>query len=103
VTLVMRGLEANGVKATSIPAGISGHKSNDMLGGLQNDVLNKKPDWMTLSCGANDVWHGRTACRSTNTSRTSPPSSRNASGGRQGDDSHATMIGEDQPTRTTKS
>ena len=58
VTLVMRGLEANGVKATSIPAGISGHKSNDMLGRLQNDVLNKKPDWMTLSCGVNDVWHG---------------------------------------------
>ena len=58
VTLVMRGLEANGVKATSIPAGISGHKSNDMLGRLENDVLNKKPDWMTLSCGVNDVWHG---------------------------------------------
>ena len=58
VTLVMRALEANGVKATSIPAGISGHKSNDMLGRLDNDVLNKKPDWMTLSCGVNDVWHG---------------------------------------------
>ncbi|MEI7954718.1 MAG: SGNH/GDSL hydrolase family protein [Verrucomicrobiota bacterium] len=58
VTLVIRGLEANGVKATMIPAGISGHKSNDMLGRLQNDVLSKKPDWMTLSCGVNDVWHG---------------------------------------------
>ena len=58
VTLVIRGLEANGVKATSIPAGISGHKSNDMLKRLENDVLNKKPDWMTLSCGVNDVWHG---------------------------------------------
>ena len=58
VTLVMRGLEAGGVTATSIPAGISGHKSNDMLGRLDNDVLSKKPDWMTLSCGVNDVWHG---------------------------------------------
>ena len=58
VTLVIRGLEANGVKATMIPAGISGHKSNDMLGRLENDVLSKKPDWMTLSCGVNDVWHG---------------------------------------------
>ncbi len=58
VTLVMRGLEANGVKAISIPAGISGHKSNDMLGRLERDVLSKKPDWMTLSCGVNDVWHG---------------------------------------------
>jgi lysophospholipase L1-like esterase len=58
VTLVMRGLEANGVKAISFPVGISGHKSNDMLGRLERDVLSKKPDWMTLSCGVNDVWHG---------------------------------------------
>ena len=26
---------------------------------LGRDVLNKKPDWMTLSCGVNDVWHGK--------------------------------------------
>ncbi|MEI7900158.1 MAG: GDSL-type esterase/lipase family protein [bacterium] len=58
VTLVMKGLAAVGVKAECIPAGISGHKSNDMLGRLENDVLSKKPDWMTLSCGVNDVWHG---------------------------------------------
>jgi lysophospholipase L1-like esterase len=58
VTLVMKGLEANGVKATAVPAGISGHKSNDMLARLDRDVLSKKPDWMTLSCGVNDVWHG---------------------------------------------
>jgi lysophospholipase L1-like esterase len=25
---------------------------------LENDVLAKKPNWMTLSCGVNDVWHG---------------------------------------------
>lgn len=58
VTLVISGLEANGVKATAIPAGISGHKSNQMLERLERDVLSKKPDWMTLSCGVNDVWHG---------------------------------------------
>lgn len=58
VTLVIRGLEAVGVKATAIPAGISGHKSNQMLERLESDVLSKKPDWMTLSCGVNDVWHG---------------------------------------------
>ena len=58
VTLVIRGLEANGVKATAIPAGISGHKSNQMLKRLDAHVLSKKPDWMTLSCGVNDVWHG---------------------------------------------
>ena len=58
VRLVVAGLEANGVKVTPIPAGISGHKSNQMLARLQKDALDKKPDWMTLSCGVNDVWHG---------------------------------------------
>ena len=58
VGMVISGLEANGVKATKIPAGISGHKSNQMLARLQRDVIDKKPDWMTLSCGVNDVWHG---------------------------------------------
>ena len=58
VRLVISGLEANGVAAKPIPAGIGGHKSNQMLERLQNDVLAKKPAWMTLSCGVNDVWHG---------------------------------------------
>ena len=58
VSLTIKGLEAVGVKATAIPAGISGHKSNQMLARLEKDVLSKKPDWMTLSCGVNDVWHG---------------------------------------------
>lgn len=58
VTLVIRGLEANGIQVSFIPAGISGHKSNQMLERLDRDVLSKKPDWMTLSCGVNDVWHG---------------------------------------------
>ncbi|MCX7048407.1 MAG: SGNH/GDSL hydrolase family protein [Candidatus Sumerlaeota bacterium] len=56
--LVINGLEANGVKATAIGAGVSGHKSDQMLERLERDVLNKKPEWMTLSCGVNDVWHG---------------------------------------------
>ena len=41
-----------------MPAGISGHKSDQMLARLDKDVLSKKPQWMTLSCGVNDVWHG---------------------------------------------
>jgi lysophospholipase L1-like esterase len=57
-SLVIAGLKANGITATMIPAGISGHKSNQMLARLEKDVLEKKPDWMTLSCGVNDVWHG---------------------------------------------
>ena len=58
VRLVVAGLKANGIEVDAIPAGISGHKSNQMLERLQRDVLEKNPDWMTLSCGVNDVWHG---------------------------------------------
>ena len=59
VHLVIDGLAANGVNAEAVPAGISGHKSNDMLARVERDVLSKKPQWMTLSCGVNDVWHGK--------------------------------------------
>lgn len=58
VRLVASGLAPNGVDIQVVPAGISGHKSNQMLARLEKDVLSKKPDWMTLSCGVNDVWHG---------------------------------------------
>lgn len=57
VNLVARGLASEGVNVKVVRAGISGHKSNDMLARLEKDVLSKKPDWMTLSCGVNDVWH----------------------------------------------
>lgn len=42
---------------TVINAGISGHKSNDMLARYQRDVLDKSPDLVTISVGVNDVWH----------------------------------------------
>ncbi len=58
VHLVVDGLAANDVVVTPVPAGISGHKSNDMLNRLDRDVISKAPNWMTLSCGVNDVWHG---------------------------------------------
>lgn len=58
VRLVASGLAVHGININVIPAGVSGHKSNQMLGRLEKDVLSKKPDWMTLSCGVNDVWHG---------------------------------------------
>jgi lysophospholipase L1-like esterase len=58
VRLTVAGLKANGVEIEVIPAGISGQKSNQMLERLERDVLSKKPQWMTLSCGVNDVWHG---------------------------------------------
>jgi lysophospholipase L1-like esterase len=59
VRLVIAGLKANGIEATPIPAGIGGHKSDQMLARLERDVLSKPPQWMTLSCGVNDVWHGK--------------------------------------------
>ena len=42
INLVMSALEANGIKAVKIPAGISGHKSNQMLARLERDVLEKE-------------------------------------------------------------
>lgn len=41
-----------------INAGISGHKSTDMHARFKRDVLDKKPDLVTISVGVNDVWHG---------------------------------------------
>lgn len=57
--LVLQALKDQGIEAKPVFAGISGHKSNQMLARLEKDVLNHKPDWMTLSCGVNDVWHGK--------------------------------------------
>jgi acyl-CoA thioesterase I len=40
-----------------VNAGISGHKATDMQARFQRDVLDKKPDLVTISVGVNDVWH----------------------------------------------
>ena len=56
--LVLLALKDQGIEANPVFAGISGHKSNQMLARLERDVLKHKPNWMTLSCGVNDVWHG---------------------------------------------
>ena len=57
--LVLAGLKKQGITVSGVFAGRSGHKSNQMLARLEKDVLSKKPNWMTLSCGVNDVWHGK--------------------------------------------
>ncbi len=57
VTLVMDALNKEGLNVTSIPAGKAGNRSPDMLARLEESVISKKPDWMVLSCGVNDVWH----------------------------------------------
>lgn len=41
-----------------VNAGISGHKATDMQARFQRDVVDKKPDLVTISVGVNDVWHG---------------------------------------------
>jgi lysophospholipase L1-like esterase len=57
--LVIDGLKQEGIEVKGVFAGVSGHKSNQMLKRLDKDVISKKPNWMTLSCGVNDVWHGK--------------------------------------------
>ena len=57
VTFVMDALNREGLEVRHIPAGISGHKSSNMLSRVDRDVIQKEPDWMLLSCGVNDVWH----------------------------------------------
>lgn len=57
IQLVMEALNKEGLKVSHIPAGKSGNKSNNMLARLEKSVISKDPDWMTLSCGVNDVWH----------------------------------------------
>ena len=59
INLVMSALKINGINAQKIPAGIGGNKAPQMLKRLERDVLSKKPQYMTLSCGVNDVWHGK--------------------------------------------
>lgn len=58
VTLVGKAMDQLGRKIVVISAGVPGNTSKDMLARLQRDVIDKKADWMTLSCGVNDVWHG---------------------------------------------
>lgn len=59
VQLVVTALNQRGLKIDYLGKGVSGHKSDQMLRRLDGDVINQKPkpDWMTLSCGVNDVWH----------------------------------------------
>jgi lysophospholipase L1-like esterase len=57
VQLVVSGFQTLGVNVVPVPAGVAGNTSKDMLARLDPAVLSQHPDWMTLSCGVNDVWH----------------------------------------------
>jgi lysophospholipase L1-like esterase len=56
VHLVVDALTANGIVIQPIPSGYGGNTSTDMAGRIDTDIIAKKPDWVLLSCGANDVW-----------------------------------------------
>jgi lysophospholipase L1-like esterase len=56
VSLVGAAFQHVGRPLTVINAGVSGDTSTMMLARLKTDVLDKKPDWMVLNCGVNDVW-----------------------------------------------
>jgi lysophospholipase L1-like esterase len=58
IHLIQERLASDDMRIEVIPRGIGGHKSPQMLARLQADVLDRKPDWLVLSCGVNDVWHG---------------------------------------------
>lgn len=55
INLVIRALKVEGIEAIPIPAGVSGHTSGNMLSRLTPQILSKDAEWMTLSCGVNDV------------------------------------------------
>ena len=55
---VIRGLEANGIKASMILVGNAG-PSDRMLAQLDEEVIATKPDLMVLNCGVSDAWGER--------------------------------------------
>lgn len=57
-SLVMKGLEVNGIKAVGIPAGISNQSSRQMLSRFESSVISRNATVMTLNSGVNDVGQG---------------------------------------------
>ncbi len=62
VNLVISGFSTCGLKVTPIPAGGSGNNSKNLLSRIGKDVIAKKPDWVAISCGINDVSYPQNAC-----------------------------------------
>lgn len=57
--LVVHGLKTKGIVVTPVLAGVPGNTSEHMLARLDRDVLSKKPDWVFLAAGVNDIWQER--------------------------------------------
>ncbi len=58
IRLIASGLEAVGTPIVVLPAGVSGNTSRDMLARMERDIIQPKPDWVSIDAGRNDVWHG---------------------------------------------
>jgi acyl-CoA thioesterase I len=54
----MVGAVKPGWSLTCINSGVGGHKVGDMLARIGDDVIAHDPDWIAISVGINDVWHG---------------------------------------------
>lgn len=46
-----------------INSGVGGNKVGEMLERIGGDVIAHDPDWITISVGINDVWHGLNGTR----------------------------------------
>jgi lysophospholipase L1-like esterase len=55
---VVEQLSKRGIRIHRICAGVPGDRSLDMLVRFERDVVARRPDWLVLNCGVNDVWHG---------------------------------------------
>lgn len=62
VRQVVARLAARGVKIRPVCAGVPGDRSIEMLRRFDRDVASRRPDWVVLNCGVNDVWHGAQGC-----------------------------------------
>ena len=59
IHLVIDGMKRCGITISTVRSGKGGHRSTHMLARVDSDVISKKPHWMLLSCGVNDVWARR--------------------------------------------
>ena len=55
VNMVVKGLEVAGVKVGKVAVGHSAETSQNMVDRFARDVVAAKPQWVTISCGVNDV------------------------------------------------
>lgn len=62
VRQVVAVLATRAVRIQALCAGVSGDRSIDMRARFEADVIARRPDWVVLSCGVNDVWHGPRGC-----------------------------------------